>query len=239
MRVPAVTRAVLVGRALRLPPRLCLLIGVGTAICGNTAIVTTAPVIRADEKEVSFAIATITVFGMLAVMTYPWIGRALEMAPPMFGAWCGLAVNDTSQVVAAASAYGGEALDVATVVKLVRNALMAPLVVGLALFERRRHSSLTDRVAAAPPTSPVPPFVVGFLGLAALRTFGVIDATIAGHCETVAKALILCALAGVGLSTRFGELRHVGLRPLLLGLLIAALIAALALATVHAVPFGA
>src|SRR5687767_1944137 len=97
--------AFLAGRLLRVPPRLALLIGVGTAVCGNSAIVATAPIVKADEREVSFAVGTITLFGTLAVFLYPLIGHALGLSDVSFGLWSGVAVNDTSQVIATSAAY--------------------------------------------------------------------------------------------------------------------------------------
>ena len=107
---------------------MAILIAVGSAVCGNTAIVATAPVVGARAREVAYAVATITLFGTLAVFLYPSIGRALDLSPTSSGLWAGVAVHDTSQVIATGAAFGPEALDVATVVKLIRNALMAPLL---------------------------------------------------------------------------------------------------------------
>jgi hypothetical protein len=110
----ALAIALTLGRLLKLPPRLTVLIGVGTAVCGNSAIVATAPAIRADEHEVSFAVSTITIFGTAAVFLYPLVGHLLGLSDVAFGVWSGVSVNDTSQVVAASAAYSLEARDVAT-----------------------------------------------------------------------------------------------------------------------------
>ena len=118
----------LVARLVRVDDRLAVLIAVGSAVCGNTAIIATAPVIGARAREVAYAVATITLFGTLAVFLYPTIGHALGLSQPSAGLWTGVAVHDTSQVIATGAAFGSEALDVATVVKLIRNALMAPLL---------------------------------------------------------------------------------------------------------------
>lgn len=213
-----------VGRALGLPRRLALLIGVGTAVCGNSAIIATAPVIEADEREVSFAVATITLFGMLAVFLYPLIGAALGLAEPTFGLWAGTAVNDTSQVVAAAAAYGATALSTATVVKLTRNALMAPLILGIAWWWGRSAGAARKGAAGA-----VPLFVLGFLVVVVLRTVGLLQPPITGWMDDVARFCILMALAGVGLNTSLADLRKTGPAPLLLGLGTAFLIATLSL----------
>jgi len=221
----------LVGRVARMPRRLVLLIGVGTAVCGNSAIIATAPVVKAEEREVSFAVATITIFGTLAVFLYPLLGTFMHLSNAAYGVWTGVAVNDTSQVVAAAAAYSPESRDIATVVKLVRNTLMAPLILLIALWWSRLEASteVGDR-ARAGALKAFPLFVLGFLVMALLRTVGIVDATGARLLDEVAKACILVALAAVGLGTRLGLLRAVGPAPFLLGLGAGVLLAALSLA---------
>ncbi len=223
--------ALLAGRVFSLPRRLAILIGVGTAVCGNSAIVATAPVIDAEDREVSFAVATITVFGTLAVFVYPFIGHALALASPVFGVWSGVAVNDTSQVVAASAAYSPEARDIATVVKLVRNTLMAPLIVVIAWWWARYGRVESSEVRAGALRA-FPLFVLGFLFMALLRTVGTIDRGLAAPIDEVAKACILVALAGVGLSTRLTQMRSVGPRPFYVGLGTAVLMAGLSLAAI-------
>ncbi|NTU74547.1 MAG: putative sulfate exporter family transporter, partial [Anaerolineaceae bacterium] len=133
----ALTLAYFAGRIFHVPPRLAALIGIGTAICGNTAIVAAAPVIEADEEEMGFAVATITLFGLLAVLFYPLIGHAIGLSDRSFGLWAGTAVNDTSQVVAVGAMYSETSLNVATIVKLTRNTMMAPLIVLFGLVYSR------------------------------------------------------------------------------------------------------
>jgi uncharacterized integral membrane protein (TIGR00698 family) len=197
----ALTLAHVAGRLLRIPPRLAALIGVGTAICGNTAIVAVAPVIEAKEEDVSFAVATITFFGTLAVVVYPLVGVFLGVSDRAFGLWAGTAVNDTSQVVAAGAAFSDAARDIATVVKLTRNTLMVPVMVLIGLVYARSQNRKENQRAHVPGTSRpkggmpgtsgvipktgagrlgrvsfskvVPWFVLGFLLMALLRTAGV------------------------------------------------------------------
>lgn len=226
------------GRAAGVPGRLATLIGVGTAVCGNSAIVATAPVIGARDEEVSFAIATNTLFGTLAVFLYPLIGRALGMSDAAFGTWAGTAVNDTSQVVAAGFAYSESAGKVATAVKLTRNALMGGVIVAMGLAYSRAAAvgagGMVGRGAGSGAwvkrlKQSLPLFVVGFLFLALLNTVGAVDALSRATGRDIPKALqfivrflILVALAGVGLSTRFEAMRKTGLRPLYVGLATAA-----------------
>jgi uncharacterized integral membrane protein (TIGR00698 family) len=234
MMVVSFSFALLAGRITDLPPRLALLIGVGTAVCGNSAIVATAPVIDAEEREVSFAVATITLFGTLAVFVYPLVGHLLNMASPLFGMWTGVAVNDTSQVVAASAAYDAAARDVATVVKLVRNTLMAPLIVLIAWWWGRRHAVEQGEVRAGALRA-FPLFVLGFLFMALLRTTGIVDRSFAAPIDEIARACILVALAGVGLSTRVAQLRSIGPRPFYVGFGTAVIMATLSLVAVETV----
>jgi uncharacterized integral membrane protein (TIGR00698 family) len=208
---------VLVGaRAARIEGTLAVLLAVGTAVCGNSAIIATAPVIGARGREVAYAVATITLFGTAAIFIYPAIGHLTGMNDTAFGLWSGIAVNDTSQVVAAGSAYSPHALEVATVIKLIRNSLMAPLLLLIAWGWSRRSSQNVGSTAGI--RRAVPVFVLGFIGMAGLRSAGLIDAQSASALDAVARLFILVALAGVGLSIRLGDVRSVGPRPLGLGL---------------------
>lgn len=225
----ALAAAHALGRAAGVPPKLSTLIGVGTAVCGNSAISATAPVIGASDEEVAFAIATNTLFGTAAVLAYPLLGHLLAMGDAAFGTWAGTAVNDTSQVVATGFAFSAAAGGVATVVKLTRNALMGAVIVGVGLLHSGHAAGEGSRVPfVARLKQSVPPFVVGFLALAAGRTLGAFDAlsTAAGtdvpaRLNDAAKLLILVALAGVGLGTRLHAMRRIGWKPFAVGLVTA------------------
>ena len=229
---------VALSRLLGVENRLGVLIAVGSSVCGNTAIVATAPVIGARPRDVAYAVATITLFGTLAVFLYPAIGRALAITQPTFGLWSGVAVHDTSQVIATSAAYGSGALDVATVVKLIRNALMAPLLFLIATVWAARAD---DAVASARRgvRRAVPVFVLGFLALAALRTIGVISPDQAATLDVAARDLILVALAAVGLSIRLGELRETSWRPFAIGFAVALVVGAGSLLAITGLGLGA
>ena len=227
-----------VGRGMGLPPALVVLVTVGTAICGNSAIIAIAPLIRAGSREVSFAVATITLFGTLALVTYPTIGRALGMDDAGFGAWIGLAVNDTSQVVGAGAAFSPEARDVATIVKLIRNLAIAPVVIAIAVVAARRTPATSRRNLRSGILRAMPLFVVGFVGMAMLRSIGAIDAPMADVLAEIAAVCVLLALAAVGLGTRIGELRSTGPRPMLLGAVLGTVLAALAATAVAILGIG-
>jgi uncharacterized membrane protein YadS len=245
-----------VARVVRVDDRLAVLIAVGSAVCGNTAIVATAPVIGARAREVAYAVATITLFGTLAVFLYPTIGRAVGLSPSASGLWAGVAVHDTSQVIATGAAFGPEALDVATVVKLIRNALMAPLLFLIAAAWAGRASAAgfsehprgaEGHRASATITGPVgrrslrravPVFVLGFLALATLRTIGLIDAQQAAGLDAVARSLILIGLAAVGMSIHVGELRETSWRPLAVGFAVALIVGLGSLAAIVTIGLG-
>ena len=127
----ALTTTFFIGRWLGVSPKLAALVGVGTAVCGNTAISAIAPAINAKDEEMSFAIAVNTLIGTCAVFIYPLLGEYLHLSDTFFGFWAGTAVNDTSQVVATGFAYSDEAGKWATTVKLTRNALMGFVLVAM------------------------------------------------------------------------------------------------------------
>ena len=227
------------GRWVGISPKLASLIGVGTAVCGNSAIAAAAPVIGAEDEDVSFAIATNTLFGTLAVFLYPILGHLLGMDDPSFGTWAGTAVNDTSQVVAAGFAYSLPAGEIATAVKLTRNALMGPAIVALGFLhaggEGGVQGSWWERVRQS-----FPGFVLGFLVMVALRSVGALDAASAALGTDLAvlfsaasKNLILVALAAVGLSTQLQAMRRTGLKPLLIGFAVATATALTSLLLIH------
>lgn len=221
--IVAFTIVGLSSRFLDVPPRLGLLLAVGTAVCGNSAIVATAPVIGAEEDELGVALGTITIFGTVALLLFPVLAHSFGMSDSVFGFWAGLSINDTSQVVAAGAAYSPEALETATVVKLVRNTLMAPLILLIYWWTRRsRSDEVNSGTAMGAARDAFPLFVLGFLALAALRTLGVIDAELASALAQGSTVLIAVAIAAVGASVRVSRVRSIGSRPFMVGFVAAA-----------------
>lgn len=253
----ALSLAYIAGRLFKIPPRLAALIGFGTAICGNSAIVATAPVIEADEEEVSFAVATITLFGLLAVIVYPLIGHLLNLPDRAFGLWSGTAVNDTSQVIAVSAIYSDLAQNFATIVKLTRNTLMAPLILVIGLIYNRlitKKASIEGNAPRVKIGQLVPGFVVGFILMSLFRTLGVtlgflpqntsepgqliMAANILNFMDATSKFAILMALSAVGLSTDLSSLKRIGLKPLLVGTFVALLLSIISLSLILFTPFG-
>lgn len=214
--------ASVVGRRLGIDRDLRTLIGVGTAICGASAIAAVSPVIRARSDQVAYAVSTIFLFNVAAVLVFPPLGHALGMSQTDFGLFAGTAVNDTSSVVATASAYGQPAADHAVVVKLVRTLMIIPISLALAFLVHRRDegTGFTDRGARVSPFRLVPWFLIGFLVMAAANTAGLIPASSHRPLSNLALFLITTALAGIGLSTDVAELRRAGPKPMLLGLVL-------------------
>ena len=215
-----------------LPVKLTTLVGVGTAICGGSAIAAAAPVIDADEEDISWSLASVALLGLAAMFVLPVAGHVLGLESSAFGVWAGLTIQQTPQVVAAGLAYGGEAGEVATLIKLVRVTLLAPAVFVLGLFYARSRAG--GRRGRLRWTGLVPPFVFGFLAMAALGSLGWLDLAVpsltlaptlhdsqwtlqdlARHGDRIALAM---AMAAIGLETRLWSFRREGLKPLGVGL---------------------
>ena len=218
-------------RLFGLSGRVGTLLGAGTAICGATAILTVGPLIAATEVEVAYAVGTIFTYNALAVIFYPLIGHALGLGNLSFGTWAGTAVNDTSAVIATGYIYSDPAGLAATIVKLTRTVLLVPLAVGIGLtFGLRR---------GAAPGQPInvwkmmPWFVFGFLGMAVLNTVGVFPAGAVGHLTDVAKFLIVMVLASVGLGMSLEQIRRMGVKPLVIGLFVGAVMGVISLGLIR------
>lgn len=217
----------LVGRWLRIPRDTNLLIGVGTAICGASAIAATDAVIDADEVDVSYAVATIFLFNVIAVLLYPTLGHAMGLSQHSFGLWAGTAINDTSSVVAASSIYGSAAVAFAVVVKLTRTLAIIPITLGVAWWWNRHPgpgataSDAAGDTPAAPKRAPLrkifPMFILGFVAAVAVNSLGLVPAAWHHRISVLATWMITAALAAIGLSTRFRDIRTAGFRPILLG----------------------
>ena len=216
-----------VGKSLALDANTKILIGVGTSICGGSAIAATAPVIEADDKEVAFAISTIFLFNIVAVFLFPALGHLFGMSDDRFGLWAGTAINDTSSVVAAAFSYSDEAGRYATVVKLTRTLMIVPITLFLALARKRGSGGKGGRIRFA---RIFPWFVLGFLAASLSRTAGILPDRICSLLNETGKFGICAAMAAIGLNTKPRRLVENGIRPILLGLACWAAVALVSLA---------
>ncbi|KXP14904.1 YeiH family protein [Tsukamurella pseudospumae] len=208
--------AALFGKWLGIESTLRTLLGVGTAICGASAIAAVTPVLRPKPSTVAYALSTVFVFNVAAVLTFPWLGHMLDMGQHAFGVFAGTAVNDTSSVVAAAVTYGDEATRTAVVVKLTRALMIVPVVLVLAYVVARRRPTTAD--APRPRAIKlVPWFLVGFVALAGLNSIVPFPADLRSTLGLASTLLITWALAAIGLSTDLSALRRTGWTPLLFG----------------------
>jgi uncharacterized integral membrane protein (TIGR00698 family) len=217
--VVALAGAWVLGRLLNVRGDTQILIGVGTGICGASAIAATTAVTKAKDCEVAYAIGTIFTFNIAAVLLFPPIGHLLGMSPHAFGLWSGTAINDTSSVVAATYAYGGDAGAAGIVVKLTRTLMLIPIVIVLAILKARRETTGFS-ARAMPWRKIVPTFLVGFILATSLDSLGLIPTSWHSALSVLGTFLITTALAGIGLSLRSADMRKAGRRPLLLGALL-------------------
>jgi uncharacterized integral membrane protein (TIGR00698 family) len=203
------------------------LIGVGTAICGASAIAAATAAIGAKRSSVAYALATIFTFNVVAVLTFPPLGHLLGLSPEAFGLWAGTAINDTSSVVAAGYAYSHSAGDQAIVVKLTRSLMLVPIVLTLVILKSRRDAreSSGKQAVKLPWRRLVPLFLIGFLAAASLRSAGLVPTAWLSTLSLIGTCLITSALVAIGLSLRPAELRDAGPRPLLLGAILWVLVA--------------
>lgn len=236
---------------LGLSERLGTLIGIGTSICGATAIVATGPAIEAKEEELTYAVANITVFGIVAMLLYPYLGHALFAdQPTSAGLFLGTAIHETAQVAGSSLIYAEmfdaeDVIDAATVTKLVRNALMA-LLIPLMAYRYQQSNAAADPGHARQFRfiRLFPVFILGFILLAIVRTIGDVTLdrgsawgvlgvqqwnTLTAGVQTWAERFLAMAMAGVGLSTGLAQLRGLGLKPFYVGFSAAAAVGALSL----------
>ncbi|MDA8291049.1 MAG: putative sulfate exporter family transporter [Actinomycetota bacterium] len=223
----------LIGRALGIDSDLSVLIGVGTGICGASAIAATDAVISASAADVSYAVATIFTFNVAAVLSFPSLGHLLGLGPHAFGLWSGTAVNDMSSVVAASSIFGGGATAFAIVVKLTRTLAIIPITIVLSLWRSRRASAGTER-SAVPALSKrlrqvLPVFVGWFLVAVGANSAGLVPHALHAPVSDAAQAMITIALAAIGLSTRARDIARTGARPIALGAALWILVAGVSL----------
>jgi uncharacterized integral membrane protein (TIGR00698 family) len=243
----------LLGRYMGLSRQLSGLIAVGTSICGCTAIVATAPLIKANESEVSYAIACITIFGLAAMFIYPVLAhQVFATQPELAGLFLGTSIHETAQVAGAGMMYEAQynapvALDIATVTKLVRNLCMIAVIplVGI-LYGAERSKDDPSKVNFL---AMIPWFIVGFALMSAFRTigdigdkpFGILQPAdwkeIVTFLKESAERCLLVAMAAVGLTSMFAGIIKIGMRPFALGLFAAALIGGVCFALISL--FGA
>ena len=235
--------AFLMSRALHMPGKIATLIGVGSSICGGSAIAATAPVIEADDEEIAQSISVIFLFNVAAALLFPTLGGLLGLGNEGFGLFAGTAVNDTSSVTAAAPAWGGmhpgaNTLDTATIVKLTRTLAIIPITLALALRRTARARRAGGAGEGSFSLRRVFPFFLLFFMLASLITTGAslagVDAAAFAPFKELSKFFIIMAMAAIGLNTDLIKLVRTGGRPILMGLCCWAAITAVSLGMQYA-----
>jgi uncharacterized integral membrane protein (TIGR00698 family) len=232
-----------IARLLGVPKRLGILLAIGTAVCGCTAVVAMSPVIRARHAETAFAVTCVVLFGCVAMLFYPWVaGQFFAGSPVHAGVFLGTAIHDTSQVIGSALIYSQqtgapEALAAASVAKLLRNLSIAVLIPAAAWLTQKADGAgygapggaPNDR---APHTQLVPFFVLAFIFFVIVRTAGdsafQADSTtwrvVVTAGQAASELLLICGMTAVGLSVSFTDMWRIGWRPLAAGFLVATLV---------------
>lgn len=244
----ALVAGLLISRVLSVPKRLGVLLAIGTAVCGCTAVVAMSPVIRAKHAETAFAVTCVVLFGCVAMLLYPWLaGHFFGHSPVHAGVFLGTAIHDTSQVIGSALIYSQQAnapdaLSAASVAKLLRNLSIIVLIPAAAWLMRKEEAREVEKGSddprlegaplRAPKSSAVPFFVFAFILFVVIRTVG--DglfhpdapmwhaAVNAG--QTASELFLVCGMTAVGLSVSFNDMWRIGWRPLAAGFLVATLV---------------
>ncbi|MBE6642688.1 MAG: putative sulfate exporter family transporter [Ruminococcaceae bacterium] len=226
-----------IGKALGLNWKLSNLISAGTGICGGSAIAAIAPTIEADDNDVAYAISATFLFDMAMIVLFPIMGRALGMTDEAFGIWAGTAVNDTSSVVATGYAFSEGAGDFATMVKLTRTLSIIPTVITFAFIHLRIKRK--EAIAASQTgkslkadfkiTKIFPWFILGFVAMSLIASFFKVPASVVSETKSISKYLMVCALAAIGLNTSFSGMKKSGIKPMIHGFIISALVVVVAL----------
>ena len=221
--------------------KLGILLAVGTTICGGTAIAITSPLIEAKQEETGYALATIAIWGLIALFIYPYIARLLNFSQAVFGVWVSTAIHSTPQVVGAGYIYGEKAGQIATMVKLTRNVFMIPLAFAIAVWYLKKKISLGSKIKGELTgeinrwgviAKSFPWFLFGYVVMAFLRGFGFFS-PLGVHRFTVAgKFLILMGMAGIGLNTDFKKMIKIGARPFIAGFIASVIVAIISLAMI-------
>lgn len=219
-----------VGKWLGMGRSLRLAVALGSSICGASAIGAAAQVVKADDDEVSVSIGVVSILGTFGVLAYAVLGGVLGLGETVYGLLAGSTLQEVGQALAAGFAHSPGAGDLATVTKLARVAMLAPvlIVVGAILARKSRYEDGEEAATVGGITTLVPPFLAGFLIVGVANTVGLIPTGVAGAMQTASIILTAAAMAGIGLGVHLGVLRDIGGKAVLLGVVGFAFITALA-----------
>src|SRR5271157_1893475 len=213
----ALTFMTYLGRGFKLSPKLVTLLAVGSSVCGVSAIIATQGAIDADDEDASYAIAAILALGAISLFVFPLIGHWLHLGDRAYGLWAGLAVDNTAEAAAAGALYSDAAGKIAVLAKTTRNAMIGFVVLGYALYWASKGQAQQVEGKALFLWRKFPKFVLGFLLVSLLATWGAFSKAELGSLANLSKWAFLLTFAGVGLRTNFRELKSQGLRPFLVG----------------------
>ncbi len=205
------------GARLGVDPKLSQLIAAGTSICGASAVIAANTATEGSDEDVAYAVACVTVFGSISMFVYPLLPHILGLSTHSFGLWAGASIHEIAQVVAAAFQHGKDAGDLATISKLARVMMLAPVVLLLGFvknWSQRKGAASGQAVRAR---APAPWFVFGFIALIGFNSFDLLPHPFRSELIQINVFLLSAALAAMGLETDFRKLKAKGLRPLALG----------------------
>ncbi|WP_434221325.1 YeiH family protein [Mesorhizobium opportunistum] len=205
---------IMLGRLIGVDAKLAQLIAAGTSICGASAIVATNIVTDARDEDVTYAVASITLFGTVAMLGFPLLAPMLGLDQHAFGLWAGASIHEVAQVIGAGFQNGTQSGEIATVAKLTRVAMLAPMVIALGLMARRgTRDQSSDQSGTRPP---MPWFVAAFVAVVALNSLVAIPAEVKAAMALATTIMLTMGLAAMGLQADISQLRSRGLRPLAL-----------------------
>lgn len=225
-------------KLLHMDAKISTLIGVGSSICGGSAIAATAPVIGADDEEIAQSISVIFLFNVLAALTFPTLGGMLGLSNEGFGLFAGTAVNDTSSVTAAAAAWdgihGSNTLDTAAIVKMTRTLAIIPITLVLAFLRTRQEEKSVRGTGVTVSLKEIFPWFVLFFVLASVvTTLLPLPAAVTGFLKSASKFFIVMAMAAIGLNTDVVKLVRTGGKPIFMGFCCWVAIACVSLGVQH------
>ncbi len=203
-------------KMLKVDQKLGILTACGTAICGAAAVVAIAPQIKANQKETAVGAAIVALLGTVFTLIYTVLYSILGLTPTEYGIFAGGTLHEIAHVIAAASAGGNEAIDIAVIVKLTRVALLVPVAIIIGIFYRRMDKSEEKKGFTL---SIIPWFILGFLAMSAINSLGIIPANVAQTFVNIAYILIAMAMAGLGLNVEIKTFKELGVKAFIAGLI--------------------
>lgn len=217
-----------IGKSLGLNWKLSNLISAGTGICGGSAVAAIAPVVDAEDTDIAYAMSATFLFDMFMILMFPFMGRWLGLTDMQYGLWAGTAVNDTASVVAAGYAFSDAAGDFATMVKLTRTLSIIPAVLFFAYLnttlKQKQEVQSSGTATKVNFLTLFPWFIVGFVALAVVNSFGLIPQSVSLVAKDTSKFLMVAALGAIGMNTSFKDLKKLGMAPMVHGFVVSTLV---------------